>query len=810
MSLQSKYNANHSHMKPQPPIPIQRLATAFSAGLLAAVLLLSALALWQVFSVAEHISLSRQQAAQYELVAAVERQLRRTQAQAQRLANWSETKDQLHVIDGIALWSAQRVHAAGKLDSPHARVGLYHAHGHRFDFGNGQAGMPERLALQGTDEQTQAWLVGEAGQLVLYQPFTVFSQETPMTLYEALRARAEPQTVRVLLGHGLIRLDVSADLRARETFRFADLSGLEVLATDGLAFAPSALLQQTRIKTLGDASLQQFYVLLVLTIMLVLLLLASGSWLAHRFLQRMLVGPLSRITREIDLLRACGTSTSVQEPEFSAAPPPRIAELAAVRSALHQYHEEIQSLQHRLQHQSQRFRDLAYQDGLTGSLNRRAFDEDWSALLAQAKQEPQAVGFMLFDCNRFKAINDTYGHAVGDAVLIRIAAALQAALRSQDRLYRLGGDEFAMVLVAASPEQVQQVAQRCQEQVRARDFSDLELAEPVTVSIGLAHCAPEHNVALTELPRQADIAMYQAKRPGMQAQGYIAFYQPDADLESTLPSSNESKAVQLALSQPQLIELHYQPVYDLASGQVHSFEVLARLRHEGALLAPGRFMPVVAHRRQEVEFDLAVLDGLEAQLQRGALPDAVGLALNLSAASVVDAAVQQRLLALARSHGTGRQLTVEITETALVTQIEQARERLQVLRQAGFRIAMDDFGTGYSPLRYLLDLPIDVIKLDMSLTQALTQGERSAQLVCDLVRILKNAGYSIVAEGVEQTSQLIEVRNLGINYAQGYLLGRPELANHWIQRLHPLAGIDLGLPVAVQAAMTGTHNLAPV
>lgn len=806
---QSKYNANHSHMKPHPPIPIQRLATAFSAGLLAAVLLLSALALWQVFSVAEHISLSRQQAAQYELVAAVERQLRRTQAQAQRLANWSETKDQLHVIDGIALWSAQRVHAAGKLDSPHARVGLYHAHGHRFDFGNGQAGMPERLALQGTGEQTQAWLLGEAGQLVLYQPFTVFSQETPMALYQALRARAEPQTVRVLLGHGLIRLDVSADLRARETFRFADLSGLAVLAADGVAFAPSALLQQTRIKTLGDASLQQFYVLLVLTFMLVLLLLASGSWLAHRFLQRMLVGPLSHLTLEIDLLRACGTSTSVHSNEAGAAPP-RIAELAAVRSALYQYHEEIQSLQHRLQNQSQRFRDLAYQDGLTGCLNRRAFDEDWNALLAQANQEPQAVGFMLFDCNRFKAINDTYGHAVGDAVLIRFAAALQAALRSQDRLYRLGGDEFAMVLVAASPEQVQQVAQRCQEQVRARDFSDLELAEPVTVSIGLAHCAPEHNVALTELPRQADIAMYQAKRPGMQAQGYIAFYQPDADLESTLPSSNESKAVQLALSQPQLIELHYQPVYDLASGQVHSFEVLARLRHEGALLAPGRFMPVVAHRRQEVEFDLAVLDGLEAQLQRGALPDAVGLALNLSAASVVDAAVQQRLLALARSHGTGRQLTVEITETALVTQIEQARERLQVLRQAGFRIAMDDFGTGYSPLRYLLDLPIDVIKLDMSLTQALTQGERSAQLVCDLVRILKNAGYSIVAEGVEQTSQLIEVRNLGINYAQGYLLGRPELANHWIQRLHPLAGIDLGLPVAVQAAMTGTHNLAPV
>jgi|GEM_PF-345289 len=746
-------------------IPIQRLALSFSLGLLATLLLVAAAAIWQFSETAEQLQHSRQQSAQHELAAALERQLRRTYAQSVELAHWSQTAEQLHVLDGLEYWASRAVPRSGKLDSAHAQVWLYHPKGHQFAFGGIHPDMPAQLPLHGAGEQTQAWLVGENGRLVLYQAFSVFSQETAIALHDMPRLAQEPQRVRVLLGHGLIRLDVVADLRPRQAFRFADLDGLALRRPEGERFAPEALFEHVAVSTLSDPVLQRFHFFSALSFVLVLLLFGAASLVAQRWFKRMLVQPLSDLVRAIETLQSDDKADGTARTQ-----PPRIIELQAVQRSLHDYHEKNRRLHQQLHQHNQRLHSQAYLDGLTGSHNRRAFDEDWERLLAQIESRAQHLAFLLFDCNRFKTINDSYGHAVGDAVLVRIAAALRAALRGEDRLYRLGGDEFAIVLSGANQEQGLQIAQRCLHLVRTSAFTDLGIVEPVGVSIGLACCGPEDCADAQDLPRRADVAMYQAKRSGHEP---IALYGAQAAPDCrALGSAHDARALLLALAAPGMIELHYQAILALPSRQTSHYEVLARIRYLGQLIAPAAFMPLVEHRRLETEFDRAVLLQLEADLATGRLPHGLGLSINLSAQSLMHPPTVERLCALAR-HGSLHPLMLELTETALVQQIEQTRACLEQLRRAGFRVAMDDFGTGYSPLRYLLDLPVDTIKLDLSLTRALGQDNQNGQMVRSLSRLLLDAGYALVAEGVESPTELQRAEEMGFGHAQGYLIARP-------------------------------------
>ncbi len=745
-------------------VPIQRLASSFVMGLLAAVLLLGAVAIWQVIETAQYLQHSRQQSAQHELAAALERQLRRTYAQSIDLARWSQTAEQLHVLDGLEYWASRAVPRSGKLDSPHAQAWLYHPQGHQFAFGGTRQQMPTQLPMQGEGEQTHAWLVGENGRLVLYQAFSVFSLETALALHQIPLAQ-DGQRLRVLLGHGLIRLDVVADLRGRQAFRFADLDRLALHLPDGERFAPDALLTHASIGTQSDPSLQRFHQLLALSFVFMLLLIVGSSLVALRFFKRLLVHPLTEMAREIEALQ-----DERQPADVAHASMPSILELQTVRHSLYGYHEKNRRLHQQLQQQNQQLRSQAYRDGLTGCHNRRAFDEDWERLLAQIEDKAQHLTFLLLDCNRFKSINDIYGHAVGDAVLVRIAAALQAALRSADQLYRLGGDEFAIVLPSTTQEQGLLVAQRCLHLVHASSFTDLGIVEPVSLSIGLACCGPEDCAAAQELPQRADVAMYQAKRSG---HGHIANYGAQTEQDETAPGCPRTmRALLLALSSPGMIELHYQAILALPSRGISHYEVLARIRYLGELIAPGAFMPLVEHRHLETDFDRAVLLQLEADLATGRLPSGLGLSINLSVLSLLHPPTVERLCTLAR-HSALHPLTLELTETSLVKQIDQTRERLQQLRQVGFRVAMDDFGTGYSPLRYLIDLPVDSIKLDLSLTRALVQDNQSGQMVRSLSRLLLDAGYALVAEGVESPAELQRAEELGFGHAQGYLIGRP-------------------------------------
>lgn len=377
---------------------------------------------------------------------------------------------------------------------------------------------------------------------------------------------------------------------------------------------------------------------------------------------------------------------------------------------------------------------------------------------------------MLFDCDRFKSINDTYGHEKGDRVLTLITDALGMALRANDRLYRLGGDEFAAVLLRTTPAQARQIAQRCQSLLDAKKFSDLGINEPITISIGIAFCAADQFERIDELPKQADIAMYTAKQPG---RNRVALFGDDAERASqTLVASRETSAVFQALATPGMIEMHYQSIHSLPGLDVKYYEALARIRHHDTLIMPGAFLPVVSSRRLETRFDLAVLQQVDFDLSSKQLPPGVGICINLMAQSVSQPEIVSFLLELSR-HNTRHPLMIEIAETSLITQVAEARTYLDLLRGAQYRIAMDDFGTGHSPLRYLADLPVDVIKFDISLVSKLEESNRAAQVVADFARMMISAGYSLTAEGVETEAALRKVEGMGFAHVQGFLLGRP-------------------------------------
>ena len=481
---------------------------------------------------------------------------------------------------------------------------------------------------------------------------------------------------------------------------------------------------------------------------------------------KLLIKPLRKLSLQIDMMQH---DNPVLDAEL--AQPMKLEEMENVRRSLHHYQQQLRELHGTLENQNKEFHSQARHDVLTRCFNRRAYEEDWAQLKQSVVSSPRNIAYLIFDCDRFKTINDTYGHATGDRVLMTIADAVVMALRANDRLYRLGGDEFATLLAQTTPEQAKQVAQRCQMLIEAASFTELGVAEPVSVSIGIAYCPADNNVQIAALPKQADIAMYTAKQPG---HNKIAFYNKDTDAAiDTMYASRESSALYQALANPGMIQMHYQPVTSLVTNQVDYYEALARIKWRDELIMPGAFLPVVSGRRLEAEFDLAVLLQIDQDLASGLLPDGHGVSINLSAQSLPRSEIVSQLMELSRYSET-HPLILEITETSLITQMIEAHHYLDLLRAAHFRIAMDDFGTGYSPMRYLVELPVDIIKFDISLIQKLEEDDRAGRVVADFARMMADAGYDLVAEGVENELVLERVRSLGFGHVQGYLLGHPQ------------------------------------
>ncbi|HLZ26957.1 MAG TPA: EAL domain-containing protein [Chloroflexota bacterium] len=411
---------------------------------------------------------------------------------------------------------------------------------------------------------------------------------------------------------------------------------------------------------------------------------------------------------------------------------------------------------------------LAYQavhDSLTGLPNRDLLYDRLRHAIHQASRVGGTAALLLMDLDRFKEVNDTLGHAVGDVLLVAVARRLQSALRDGDTVARLGGDEFAVVLPGAD-EQAACLAAR-----RVLDVVELPLAledhgieVDVRGSIGVA-LYPVHGVEPEEIMRRADVAMYVAKRATC---GY-AVYAPDQDEHSPTRLSLVGE-LRRALDAHDF-ELHYQPQIALATGEVVGAEALVRWRHqERGLIVPDHFIPLAERTGLIRGITDWVLDTALAQCRawRHAGLD-LSIAVNLSVRDLQEARLPEMIAALLTAHRVEpRLLRVEITESVLMADRARGVAVLGQLRAIGLEIAIDDFGTGYSSLAYLAELPIDALKIDRTFVSRLATGARYAAIVRSTVDMAHSLGLHVIAEGVEDRRTLAMLAELGCDTAQGY------------------------------------------
>ncbi len=416
----------------------------------------------------------------------------------------------------------------------------------------------------------------------------------------------------------------------------------------------------------------------------------------------------------------------------------------------------------------------AFYDDLTGLANRALFQNRVEHALERRRQGTSVTSVLFMDLDDFKTVNDSLGHVAGDQLLAEVGIRLQGLLRTSDTAARLGGDEFA-VLMEAESDGASELAARILSGLAA-PFELDGTHVTVRASIGISAAEADHRGpdAVATLLRNADVAMYSAKSDGG---GRWRRFEP-AMHDAARNRLELKSALDGAIDRDELI-LHYQPVLDLQSGVVRGVEALVRWIHpDHGLIPPLDFIPLAEDTGQIVPIGRWILDeacraGARLQVSRLGEPD-IYVAVNLSARQLERPEIVQEVRdALASSGLAPRNLVLEITESALMTDMDLTVERLQRLKDLGVRLAIDDFGTGYSSLNYLRQFPVDIVKIDRSFVDGIaTDGEQRAlvAMVIDLARVL---GLQQVAEGIERTDQLAELRSLGCGYGQGFLFSRP-------------------------------------
>jgi diguanylate cyclase (GGDEF)-like protein/PAS domain S-box-containing protein len=418
-----------------------------------------------------------------------------------------------------------------------------------------------------------------------------------------------------------------------------------------------------------------------------------------------------------------------------------------------------------------RIEHMALHDSLTGLPNRLLLSDRAGQALARAERSSGSFAVVLIDLDRFKQINDTLGHNVGDEVLKAVAQRLMSAVRATDTVVRMGGDEFALLLPDISnPEQAIEVAQKILKTM-GDDLVFENHRLHVTASLGVAFY-PAHGTDLPTLLRNADAAMYDAKARGRDA---VSLF--DEKMSSHANHQLELQAdLRQAVAGGEFV-LHYQPLVDTPTGEVRALEALLRWKHpRRGLVSPLEFIPLAEDTGLIVQIGAWALRQAcadLAQLRRQGRPD-LRMAVNLSprqfTADGLDASVAAALSAASLE---GSALELEITESVLMSSLERTQGILATLRAMEVRIAIDDFGTGYSSLSYLAHFPVQTVKVDRSFVRQIDSGDGTALLAGAIVAMAHRLGLEVVAEGVETPDQHAHLIELGCELLQGFRFSKP-------------------------------------
>lgn len=427
-----------------------------------------------------------------------------------------------------------------------------------------------------------------------------------------------------------------------------------------------------------------------------------------------------------------------------------------------------------------RLEQVAFTDPLTHLPNRNFFYGCLEQAITQAQQENRAFALFIMDLDRFKEINDTLSHHVGDLLLQQVAARLRDKLRDSDTIARMGGDEFAVLLPTVTAKQADMAARMLVQSLRSPFVIEAHQLD-VGASIGIA-LYPDNGVDVHTLIQRADVAMYAAKQAG----GGHTFYDPEMDRHNPAQLTLMGELRQ-AVEQEQFV-LYYQPKIGLKTNRVIGVEALVRWRHpSGRLIMPETFISLLEQT--------GLIRGLTGWVTHEALRMAgelrglgfdLPIAVNISARDLQNSGLAEELAEQLEVHQAAAEwLELEITESAVMSDVTDAHDLLVRLAEMGFKVLIDDFGTGYSSLAYLKRLPVHAVKIDKSFVMGMARDENDAAIVFTSIDLSHNLGLQVVAEGVDDESVLFRLRSRGCDAVQGMYLSRPLAAEEltdWLEK----------------------------
>lgn len=426
-------------------------------------------------------------------------------------------------------------------------------------------------------------------------------------------------------------------------------------------------------------------------------------------------------------------------------------------------------------------RKLAYSDHLTGLGNRRQFYLESEKAIEQARVDARRLGLLLIDLDRFKNVNDTLGHDIGDQVLVAIANRMASSTHTDNVLARMGGDEFVLVVPNVEDiNQVKMIANRILDAIQAPLFIQ-NYKFHLSASIGIA-VFPEHSNSVTGLLKAADSAMYDAKALGKST---TCVYQPSLSASAYSRLELETDLRQALLTQSAELFVEFQPQISIVSNSIVGAEALARWSHpKYGLIEPGEFIPLAE--------EIGLISALGKHVTRTVCRQIeiwreqtpywyMPISINLSQIQLRESDLVSQLVEILGAHGVPTScIRIEVTESSLIQDEKLVVEQLALLRQLGFDIFVDDFGKGYSSFASLKHFSLDGIKIDKYFIDAMDKNPNDAAIVDTLIKLANALHLQVIAEGVERSEQLARLKQFGCNQYQGFLYSRPLASEEFI------------------------------